>query len=87
MHRRDNPQALRCSADWNHSGPRFLVGRPRIVTRGFVFASNAEHLPTQAGELVRSTAAVKRGTAPGNVEAKIETALSSLIGKPSADQW
>jgi ribonuclease J len=55
------------------------TGQPRIVTRGFVHAPNAEHLLAQAGELVRSTAAARRGTAPGKVEAKVEQALSGLF--------
>jgi ribonuclease J len=55
------------------------VGQPRIVTRGFVDAPNAERLLAQAGELVCSTAAVRRDTAPGKVEAKIEQALSGLF--------
>jgi ribonuclease J len=55
------------------------IGQPRIVTHGFVHASNAEHLLAQAGELVRSTAAGRRGTAPGKVEETIERALSGLF--------
>jgi ribonuclease J len=55
------------------------IGQPRIVTRGFVYAPNAEHLLAQAGELVRSTAASRRGTAPGKVEEKVERALSGLF--------
>jgi ribonuclease J len=55
------------------------TGQPRIVTGGFVHAPNAQHLLAQAGELVRSSAAVKRGTAPGKVEAKVEKALSSFF--------
>jgi ribonuclease J len=55
------------------------TGQPRIVTRGFVSAPNAEHLLAQAGELVRSTAAARRGTAPGKVEETIERALSGLF--------
>jgi ribonuclease J len=55
------------------------IGQPRIVTRGFVHAPNAEHLLAQAGDLVRSTAAAKRGTAPGKVEARVEQALSGLF--------
>ena len=55
------------------------IGQPRIVTRGFVYAPKAEHLLAKAGELVRSTAAARRGTAPGKVEAKVEQALSGLF--------
>jgi mRNA degradation ribonuclease J1/J2 len=55
------------------------VGQPRIVTRGFVYPPNAEQLLAQAGELVRSTAAAGRGSAPGKVEEKVERALSGLF--------
>jgi ribonuclease J len=55
------------------------VGQPRIVTRGFVHAPSAEHLLAQAGELVRSSAAAKSGTAPGKVEERVKQALSSLF--------
>jgi ribonuclease J len=55
------------------------TGQPRIVTRGFVHAPNAEHLLAQAGELVRSTAAARPCTAPGKVEARVEQALSGLF--------
>ena len=55
------------------------TGQPRIVTRGFVHAPNAQHLLAQAEELVRSTAAARRGTAPYKVEAKVEQALSGLF--------
>ncbi|MFC2023708.1 ribonuclease J [Chloroflexota bacterium] len=55
------------------------TGQPRIVTRGFVHAPKAEHLLAQAGDLVRSTAASKRGTAPGKVEQKVEKALSGFF--------
>jgi len=55
------------------------TGQPRIVTRGFVHAPNAQHLLAQAEELVRSTAAARRGTAPDKVEAKVEQALSGFF--------
>jgi mRNA degradation ribonuclease J1/J2 len=55
------------------------IGQPRIVTQGFVNAPNAEHLSSQAAELIRSTAAARRGTAPGKVEKTIERALSGLF--------
>jgi ribonuclease J len=60
-----------------HAGK--TVGQPRIITRGFVYAPNAEDLLAQAGDLVSSTAAVKQGTAPGKVEEKVEQALASLF--------
>jgi ribonuclease J len=56
-----------------------MVGRPRIITRGFVYTPNAEELLAEAGDLVRSTASAKRGTAPDKVEARIEKALSSFF--------
>jgi ribonuclease J len=55
------------------------VGQPRIITRGFVYEPDAEDLLAQAESLVRTTASVKRGTAPGKVEEKVEQALSSLF--------
>ena len=55
------------------------IGDPRIITRGFVYAPHAEDLLAQAGELVRTTATVRRGTAPGKVEDKVEEALSNFF--------
>jgi ribonuclease J len=55
------------------------VGQPRIITHGFVYVPGAKDLLSRAGEVVRSTAAVKRGTAPGKVEARIEKALSGFL--------
>ncbi len=55
------------------------VGQPRIITQGFVYAPDAEELLSQAGDVVRSTASVKRGTAPGKVEETVERALSSFF--------
>jgi ribonuclease J len=55
------------------------VGQPRIITRGFVYAPDAEDLLTRAENLVRTTASVKRGTAPGKVEERVERALSSFF--------
>ena len=45
------------------------------------FSSSSVHFPpkAQAGDLVRSTAAARRGTAPGKVEEKVERALSGLF--------
>jgi ribonuclease J len=55
------------------------VGQPRIITRGFVYAPNAENLLAQAEDLVRATASVRRGTAPDQVEKKVERALSDFF--------
>jgi ribonuclease J len=55
------------------------VGQPRIITRGFVYAPDAEDLLAQAKDLVRSTASVKRGTAPDKVEEKVERALGEFF--------
>jgi ribonuclease J len=60
-----------------HAGK--TVGQPRIITRGFVYAPDAEELLAQAGDLVRAKASVKRGTAPGSVEDRVERALSSFF--------
>jgi ribonuclease J len=55
------------------------VGQPRIITRGFVYAPDAEELLAEARDLVSTIASVKRGTAPDKVEEKVERALSSLF--------
>jgi ribonuclease J len=57
------------------------VGQPRIITRGFVYAPDAERLLAQAEELVRATASVKQGTAPDKVEKKVEQALADFFYK------
>lgn len=54
------------------------VGQPRIITRGFVFAPDAEDLLSAAQDLVRSKVVVKNGDAP-QVEEKVEQALSSYF--------
>jgi ribonuclease J len=55
------------------------VGEPRIITRGFVFAPEAGDLLDRAGDLVRSTASVRRGTAANEVEQRVEQALSDFF--------
>lgn len=55
------------------------VGQPRIITRGFVYTPDAEELLARAGDLARTTAEAKQGTAPGKVEKKMEEALSNLF--------
>ena len=62
-----------------HAGK--TVGQPRIITRGFVYAPDAEDLLAQAGALVRSNASVKRGTAPAKVEDRVARALSTFFYK------
>jgi ribonuclease J len=54
------------------------VGQPRIITRGFVFAPEAEDLLSAAQDVVRSKVIVHNGDAP-KVEAKIEQALSGFF--------
>ena len=56
-----------------------VVGQPRLITRGFVFAPDAEELLSRAGDIVRSVASVKGGTAPDKVEEKVEKALSDFF--------
>ncbi|MEA3338526.1 MAG: ribonuclease J [Chloroflexota bacterium] len=55
------------------------TGQPRLVTRGFIFAPESEALLSRAQDVVRSAASVKPGTAPGEVEEKVEQALSSFL--------
>jgi ribonuclease J len=55
------------------------VGEPRIITRGFVFAPEAEDLLDRAGDLVRTTASVRGGTQPSEVEQRVEQALSNFF--------
>jgi ribonuclease J len=56
-----------------------IVGQPRIITRGFVYAPHAEDLLARAGDVIRSTASVRKGTAPARVEEEVERALSSFF--------
>ncbi len=53
--------------------------QPRIVTRGFVFAPDAEELLSRAQDVVRSAASVSPGTPPHEVEKEIEQALSNFL--------
>jgi ribonuclease J len=55
------------------------VGQPRIITRGFVFIPEAEELLSRAQDVVRSAASTRPGTAPGDVEKRIENALSRFL--------
>ncbi|RLC87553.1 MAG: ribonuclease J [Chloroflexi bacterium] len=55
------------------------AGQPRIITRGFIFAPESEALLSRAQDIVRSAASVKPGTAPGEVEEKVEQALAGFL--------
>jgi ribonuclease J len=55
------------------------VGAPRIVTRGFVFVPEAEDLLFQAERVIRSAASVRPGTPAGDVEERVELALSNFL--------
>ena len=58
-----------------------IVGKPRIITHGFVYVPDAEDLLSRAEDIVRSAASVKDGMASRKVEEKIERALSSFLYK------
>jgi len=60
-----------------HTG--HAVGRPRIVTRGFVFLPGAEDLLARAEGVVLSAASAKPGTPPAEVEAQVQEALSRFL--------
>jgi ribonuclease J len=55
------------------------VGRPRIITHGFVFTPDAEDLLARAQDVVRSAASVSPGTKPDKVEDLVEEALSRFF--------
>jgi ribonuclease J len=57
------------------------VGRPRIVTQGFVFVPEAEELLSRAEQVVSSAARAQPGTPPEEIEARIERALSDYLYK------
>ena len=52
---------------------------PRILTRGFVFTPDAEDLLSRAVDVIRSAASVQPGTAPEEVEKRVEQALSRFL--------
>jgi ribonuclease J len=62
------------------------VGQPRIITRGFVFRSEAEDLLTRAQDVVRSAAVVKPGTKPAEVESSVERTLSHFLRRETGRQ-
>ena len=55
------------------------IDQPRIITRGFVFAPEAEDLLSRAQDVTRSAASVKPGTAPDQVEKLVEKALADFF--------
>jgi ribonuclease J len=55
------------------------VGRPRIITKGFIFAPGAEDLLAQAEEVTLSAALAKPRTSPEQVEKQIQAALSKFL--------
>jgi ribonuclease J len=55
------------------------VGRPRIVTRGFIFVPGAENLLTQAEEITLSAASASPRTPAEEVGKQIEKALSEFL--------
>ena len=57
------------------------VGRPRIITRGFIFVPGAEDLLAQAEEVTLSAAAARPGTPPAEVERQVQAALSRFLYK------
>jgi ribonuclease J len=56
-----------------------LVGQPRIITRGFVFTPEADDLLARAQDVIRSTVAEASGAKPGELEEKVELALSRFL--------
>ncbi len=55
------------------------AGHPRIITRGFVFAPEAEELLARAQDIVRSSASVQRGTPSSEVEELVTQTLSRFF--------
>ena len=55
------------------------VGRPRIITRGFIFVPGAEDLLAQAEEVTLAAASAKPGTPSAEVEQQVQTALSKFL--------
>jgi ribonuclease J len=55
------------------------VGKPRIITRGFVYVPDADDLLSRAEDVLRRAASVRNGTGPHKVEEKVERALSSFF--------
>jgi ribonuclease J len=55
------------------------VGRPHIITRGFIFVPSAENLLAEAEDVTLSAAVAKPGTPLQEVEKQIEAALSKFL--------
>jgi len=56
-----------------------LVGQPRIDTRGFVFTPEADELLASAQDVIRSTVSEASGANSGEIEKKVELALSRFF--------
>jgi ribonuclease J len=55
------------------------VGRPRIITRGFIFVPGAEDLLAQAEDVTLSAASARPGTPAAEVEKQVQAALSRFL--------
>ncbi|HET90252.1 MAG TPA: ribonuclease J [Chloroflexi bacterium] len=55
------------------------VGRPHIITRGFIFVPSAENLLSEAEKLTLSAASTKTGTPGAEVEKQIQSTLSKFL--------
>jgi ribonuclease J len=55
------------------------VGRPRIVTRGFISVPDEEDLLARAEEVTLSAASANPGTPPAEVAKQIQAALSRFL--------
>jgi len=56
-----------------------LVGHPRILTGGFIYAPESGALLDRAHDVIRSASAVEPGTRSEKVEEKVERALSGFF--------
>ena len=57
------------------------LGRPRIVTRGFLYEPEADALLAEAEEVVLSAATVRPGTPPSEVELNVQSALLRFLSR------
>jgi len=55
------------------------VGRPHIVTRGFIFVPGAEDLLSRAEDVTLSAASAKPGTTSAEIESRMQEALSRFL--------
>jgi ribonuclease J len=55
------------------------VGRPRIITRGFIYVPGAEELLARAEEVTLSAASAKPDTPPEEVESRVQEELSKFF--------